>query len=338
QEKQIHLVVELNSNGSAIFAITDAEDADAVYCAGVVKVNNEVSSQTMVEAELINYESRLEIGPFYGELRQGGLEYGAMFANVREVWLGGPGSGEAMARVALAERPAGAERYPWTNVVLMDSALHAFGAALRQLNQGSLAGSYVPASVARLDYYTELPAAVWSQVKIFAEEGSRAAAAQVRVLNDNGDLVAEIVGLELRLTTSLAAGPSAASNGRSRPASSDPLLSQSRGDMLAALGPLNRSERVLNLSRWLIAEIKDVMGQAAEGLELEKLPPSAAFLEIGLDSLLVTELQRRIQEKLNFRFQPMQGLDYQSIDSMSEFILDDVLAGELPAAIPNTSD
>jgi len=71
------------------------------------------------------------------------------------------------------------------------------------------------------------------------------------------------------------------------------------------------------------------MGQAAEGLNLENLPPSAAFLEIGLDSLLVTELQRRIQEKLAFRFKPMQGLDYQSIETMAEYILDDVLAAQL---------
>ena len=43
----------------------------------------------------------------------------------------------------------------------------------------------------------------------------------------------------------------------------------------------------------------------------------------------MTELQRRIQEKMEFRFKPMQGLDYQSIETMAEFILDDVLATDL---------
>ena len=69
--------------------------------------------------------------------------------------------------------------------------------------------------------------------------------------------------------------------------------------------------------------------RTAERLNLEKLPPTAAFVEIGLDSLLVTELQRRIQEKMEFRFKPMQGLDYQSIETMAEFIIDDVLATDL---------
>jgi acyl carrier protein len=101
------------------------------------------------------------------------------------------------------------------------------------------------------------------------------------------------------------------------------------------LSPLTRRERVGLLSKWLTSEIKDTMGQAADGLSLDKLPPSTAFLEIGLDSLLITELQRRIQEKLEFRFKPMQGLDYQSIESMANYILTEVLANDLaPATTP----
>jgi len=49
----------------------------------------------------------------------------------------------------------------------------------------------------------------------------------------------------------------------------------------------------------------------------------------------VTELQRRIQEKLEFRFKPMQGLDYQSIQSLAEYIHDEVLANDLEAVPAN---
>ena len=78
----------------------------------------------------------------------------------------------------------------------------------------------------------------------------------------------------------------------------------------------------------------DTMGQAAAGLNLENLPASTAFLEIGLDSLLVTELQRRIQERLEFRFKPMQGLDYQSIESLATYIHDEVLNVDLGVDTP----
>jgi acyl carrier protein len=91
------------------------------------------------------------------------------------------------------------------------------------------------------------------------------------------------------------------------------------------LRSLPRDKRVGLVTKWLASEVKDVLGQRAEELDIDNLDPSMAFLEIGLDSLLVTELQRRIQEKLEFRFQPMQGLDYQSIESLAGYILDEVL-------------
>jgi acyl carrier protein len=110
-------------------------------------------------------------------------------------------------------------------------------------------------------------------------------------------------------------------------------LFKSRQELVTLLSSLARRERVGLLSKWLTGEIKDIMGQAADGLSLDKLPPSTAFLEIGLDSLLVTELQRRIQERLDFRFKPMQGLDYQSIESLANYILTEVLAADLAPSL-----
>jgi len=115
------------------------------------------------------------------------------------------------------------------------------------------------------------------------------------------------------------------------------LEAKTRAELIEYLRPLVKPQRIQALSKWLAAEVKDTMGQSAEGLDIESLPASTAFLEIGLDSLLVTELQRRIQEKLEFRFKPMQGLDYQSIESMAEYLHDEVLAPHLqsePVAAP----
>ena len=47
-----------------------------------------------------------------------------------------------------------------------------------------------------------------------------------------------------------------------------------------------RRSRVTALSDWLVAEVKDILGGAAEEIDLDNLEPSTALLEIGLDLFL----------------------------------------------------
>jgi hypothetical protein len=92
----------------------------------------------------------MKIGPFYGELRKGGLEYGARFANVRELWLGKAGSGEAIGRITNAPVVAEKEKDPFMNAILLDGCLHVFGAALGRLDDVSYQGAFVPHPSRRL--------------------------------------------------------------------------------------------------------------------------------------------------------------------------------------------
>jgi acyl carrier protein len=276
-----------------------------------------------IEAELSGRDLEMKIGVFYGDLRSRGLEYGARFANVRELWLGQPGSGEAFGRIV--NTPTADTHDPFNTAVLLDASLQVFGAAIATMDEmKNQPGTFVPASVQSISFAGELPSQVWSHVKVVANASGRGALVTVRVLNDVGDVLARFENMELRRIMSLTAGKR---NGSTR--ASGNLIFKSRTHAVELLRPLARKDRVALLAKWLIAEIKDTIGQAADGLNLEKLPPSTAFLEIGLDSLLVTELQRRIQERLEFRFKPMQGLDYQSIETMAEFLHDEALAVDL---------
>ncbi len=113
-----------------------------------------------------------------------------------------------------------------------------------------------------------------------------------------------------------------------RRSAADERASETREQLLERLRKLPKDERVGVLAKWLISEVKDILGQAAEEIDLDNLEPLTAFIEIGLDLLLITELQRRIQEKLEFRFKAMQGLDYQSAETLAEYILAEVLIVE----------
>jgi acyl transferase domain-containing protein len=328
--KKVTLTLDLASNGSgeASFVIAAADGDSQSFCRGRLSTASVNVERISMEAELSRKDSEMAIGPFYGELRKGGMEYGAEFATVRELWLGAPDSGEAFGRIATSLlRPA--TDNPYTNAVLLDGCLQVFGAALRMGGASNYQGAYVPTSIQSATLRHELPSQMWSHVTVSMNGDGRAALAHIRVLNDEGKVLADIDGLELRQTNSLNPGNKNGAVVRTSGVSASVLGLKSRDELIQQLRGMPKHERVGELSRWLAAEVKDTMGQAAEGLDLDNIHPSTAFLEIGLDSLLVTELQRRIQEKLEFRFQPMQGLDYQSIESLAEFIHDEVLAGAL---------
>jgi acyl transferase domain-containing protein len=326
--KSVRLILE-KSRGPADgtrFMVVDAADEGTVYCQGQISAYGNGSESMPAERVLQERPADLQIGAFYGELRKSGLEYGAKFANVRELWCGEAGSGEALGRVA-AQRGNNGERDPFANAVLLDGCAHVFGAALKLTSATASEGAYVPASIGSITLHEELPQQVWSQAKVEMAANGRAAIADIRVADDAGRTLAQFTGLELRHTSGLTTGKAAAAG----VGTASTLVNKSRGELLEFLRPLPRPKRIREMALWLTAEIKGTLGQAADGLDLETLPPNTAFLEIGLDSLLVTELQRRIQEKLNFRFQPMQGLDYQTVDSMAEFLLDSVLSADLDA-------
>jgi acyl carrier protein len=282
--------------------------------------------QVSREAELGRSESRLPVGPFYGELRKQGLEYGANFSTVRELWLGKTDSGEAVGRIAA---PVHEERdhHPFLNTVLLDGCLHVFGAAIRTFSESGNPGAFIPASIQSITLRRQFPSQVWSQVRVRAKGDGRAAVARIRVLGDAGEVLADIEGLELLNKASFAPAREGASSAAAQKPVAD-RVAESRDQLVARLRSLPRDKRTDVLVKWLGSEIKDIIGQAAEEIDFDHIDPSMAFLEIGLDSLLVTELQRRIQEKLNFRFQPMQALDYQTIESLAGFILNEVLAIE----------
>jgi acyl carrier protein len=163
---------------------------------------------------------------------------------------------------------------------------------------------------------------VWCHVTVRANAADRSVLASVRVISDAGEVLANLADLDLRQIARLSVARAS-----SAPTTSERLFA-SREELVASLIKLAPRERVGVVSKWLIAEIKDILGQAAEEIDLDNLDPSTAFVEIGLDSLLVTELQRRIQEKLEFRFKAMQGLDYQSVESLAEYLLNEVLFAE----------
>jgi acyl transferase domain-containing protein len=233
QEKKVSLTIEgpATGKGDAKFVIA-AGDGSVTYCRGRIAPSKADQEQVQIDAELSGRESEMKIGVFYGELRSRGLEHGARFANVRELWLGKSGSGEAFGRVVNA--PTSNGRDPFNNAVVLDGCLQVFGAALSTLDGMTQPGAYVPASVQSISFTDELPEQVWSHVKIHADANGRGALITIRVLNESGDVVVKFENLELRRTMSLSFDKKGSSKGRA----SGNLIFKSRAHAEGASLPL----------------------------------------------------------------------------------------------------
>jgi acyl carrier protein len=340
KSRKVTLTLESRgSNGGAgesSFAISAIGDgATERYCQGRAVAAGERGERLALQAELARMKSQVQIGQFYGDARKVGFEYGANFSTVRELWLGQPNSGEAIGRLTASPAPDAPEDHPFRHSSVVDGALQVIRAAGMTLEDAELRGTFVPASIKSVTMARELPFQVWTHVTVRANVQQRSILASVRLINDAGEVLASIEDMDLRQIArlSLARGAPAAAL-----AAKVERVFTSREELIKRLGKLPPREQVGVVSKWLIQEVKDILGQAAEQIDLDNLDPSTAFMEIGLDSLLVTELQRRIQEKLEFRFKTMQALDYQSIESLAEYILSEVLSvGPVTAAVAATA-
>jgi acyl transferase domain-containing protein len=324
--KKVSLTLEQRSGKGAGDAAFTVAAASEIHCRGRIAAAGEMTEKISVENELARMQSKLEIGPFYGELRKRSFEYGASFSTIRELWLGKSGSGEAIARITASPRQDGTENHPFTYTTVLDGSLQVFGAALRTLGGTDPTGAFVPRAIAAVTLRNKSFSQLWSHASVRMNGDGRSLVARIRVVTDGGDVLADIDGLELRQMAKF----SLVRDGRESGAGDH--VTESREQLVERLGKLPQEQRAGVLAKWLIAEVKEILGQAAEEIDLDNLDPSTAFIEIGLDSLLITELQRRIQEKLEFRFKPMQGLDYQSAETLAEYILNEVLFAEPAAA------
>jgi acyl transferase domain-containing protein len=320
--KKIALTLETRSvhaSTDVSFGIAGPGGDDETYCRGAIAAAGDPADKVSIESELGRMQAKLDIGQFYGELRKRSFEYGAGFSTIRELWIGKAGSGEAIARVAASPHGEGKDRHPFTYTTVLDGCLQVFAAGLRTLDTKVSSGALVPRSIGSITLRNKSFSQLWSHATVQRNGDGGSFVARIRAVTEVGDVLADIEHLELRPMARL----SLAKDGRDIPAETDE--SESRAELVQRLRKLPREERAGALAKWLIGEVKHILGQAAEQIDLGDLDPSKAFIEIGLDSLLITELQRRIQERLEFRFKTPQALDHQSAESLAEYLLDEVL-------------
>ena len=144
---------------------------------------------------------RLDVPAYYALFRKRGVEYGAGFQGLEEVWSG---SGQALARVRLpAALGPEADAYRFHPVVL-DAGLQLLGAALwDELGQAGQAVVYMPTGIKHLRLDGRIGAQLWvhTSVRERPQTGAGTLIADLRYYDDDGRVVAEVEGLEFQRAT-----------------------------------------------------------------------------------------------------------------------------------------
>ena len=129
---------------------------------------------------------------FYAKLRERGLAFGPAFRGVARLWRG---VGEALGEIALAD---GLVSEPYVlHPAFLDAAIQVLAEAL-PADDASVAGSYVPLAIDRFEITGPIGRRAWSHAVVRAGASPGMLTGDVRLLDNDGRILAEVEGLRLR--------------------------------------------------------------------------------------------------------------------------------------------
>ena len=136
----------------------------------------------------------VEIEKFYDALAATGLEYGPRFRGVKELFRG---VDEALGRIELSESEASEVGAYGVHPALLDAAFQVFGAIF---TGGEPVGTYLPATLEDVRRLGTCGSGLWAHARLVDGEpgSSEELSAEVRLLNEAGEVVMEVGGLRAR--------------------------------------------------------------------------------------------------------------------------------------------
>ncbi|EYF00132.1 type I polyketide synthase [Chondromyces apiculatus] len=139
---------------------------------------------------------RVEGSAFYERLQEVGLGFGPLFRGVQQIWRR---EGEALGRLELPQALLAEVQAYALHPALLDAALQVLGAALPGGSPGAEGeGVLLLSSIERVRLGERPGLARWSQAQTRAHGPDGDHAGEVRLLDEEGGLVAELTGLRLR--------------------------------------------------------------------------------------------------------------------------------------------
>ena len=175
------------------------------------KVSN-VSSTLRRDASLAELRERcqekLSGSEHYRRLRESGIEYGSRFQGVQTIWRG---QGEAIGQLQLPKMLEDEAEAYQVHPALLDASLQVLTALLPSAPDGTIpVRNYLPRGLTRMRVYAKPGSKIWVHARLQPTPAHEAETLNgtVRLLDEDGRVIAEIEGLRLHHLETLVPTPS----------------------------------------------------------------------------------------------------------------------------------
>ena len=201
EDRTVRILVTPLKSDRATFKLESADTEDAnvwhTHMTGTLR-KSEVSSGPAFSMKQVRARcpQTLPVADFYDRLDKLGLEYGASFRGVRELYLG---QYEALTKVRLPDGLADTQFV--THPAFLDACLHAYPFILdgAEKAKSDCRSSYLPVSLERFRCYQDGTHKAWVHTRLRSVEKDDTQVVDIRVYDEAERPIADLEGLNVRL-------------------------------------------------------------------------------------------------------------------------------------------
>lgn len=202
-KRLVQLILTPQGSGEASFRIVSLNSHKSGATASWTQhVTGEISASTTLltpaPISLSDLRTRisepLSVKEYYQQMQERGLEYGPLFQGIHQLWRR---DGEALGQIQLPEALVSEFDAYQLHPVLLDSGFQMLFATLSDLGDGE---TYLPVGLESLRVYRRPTTQLWVHVQMRLPETTPhlAGIGDLRLLNEAGELIAEVEGLQVK--------------------------------------------------------------------------------------------------------------------------------------------
>ncbi|NEO71583.1 type I polyketide synthase [Moorena sp. SIO3H5] len=190
--------LENNSYKLEIFSTSEGDNQQAnqwtLHAEGKIFLDSTTNAKAKIDLEQYQRECSqvIDIQQHYQQFKSRGIDYGNSFQGIKQLWKG---QGKALGKIALPEEIAGQATDYQLHPALLDAALQILGHAIG--NTETNEQTYLPVGIDKLKQYRQTITQVWAIVEI----PEKTLKGSIKLVDNQGSLLAEIEGLRVTATT-----------------------------------------------------------------------------------------------------------------------------------------